>query len=310
MADTAIIEIRIYDGTRQLMTADQTVLIRVFNGKNQQVAVFDDAGNSVNFEVPYYDNLGDYYRVTASSSGYSDAGFVPVHISRDTPQVVDLMLLPKRYSFNFSEARWDLLEQANAALFALLTNGVTVEQAQSRYEQLMAQRPLALAALLNITTAMNAIRFSAKSPLGYCAQMIWDNSLAQDRFFAYADPELIQQVRIAAQQGLFVEEKNPGSMHPGATLSYKQVQFGEANVQLTFHQHDTKKIGEIQCVKLEPDIDYYQDPLAHAILEVIPNHFTQGLTNPVPVYALRWMAGRRFGLGDFDPLYSIEEEAA
>ena len=58
-------------------------------------------------------------------------------------------------------------------------------------------------------------------------------------------------------------------------------------------------------MKTEPDIDYYRDLGAHAILEVITNAVTQTLTDPRQVYVLRWMAGRRAGVADFDPLYTI-----
>jgi len=59
-------------------------------------------------------------------------------------------------------------------------------------------------------------------------------------------------------------------------------------------------------ILVEPDIDYYKDPLAHTILELIPNGFTGGLTDPRQVYVLRWIAGQTAGLPEFDPLYTIE----
>src|SRR5574337_1278721 len=39
------------------------------------------------------------------------------------------------------------------------------------------------------------------------------------------------------------------------TSSYKQIQFGEANVQLTFHEGETQSIDGVDCVGVEPDID-------------------------------------------------------
>ena len=69
----------------------------------------------------------------------------------------------------------------------------------------------------------------------------------------------------------------------------------------------------VKCVKIEPDIDYYEDVAAHALLEFIPNCINKevagpakGLTDPKVVYALRWMAARREGLPDFNPLYTVE----
>jgi hypothetical protein len=58
-------------------------------------------------------------------------------------------------------------------------------------------------------------------------------------------------------------------------------------------------------VKVEPDIDYYKDLGAHALLEVVPNKLSGGLTDPRQVYVLRWIAGRRAGVPEFDPLYTI-----
>jgi hypothetical protein len=67
-------------------------------------------------------------------------------------------------------------------------------------------------------------------------------------------------------------------------------------------------IGGTNCVMLEPDIDYFRDLGAHALLEVIPNALG-GITDPKIVYVLRWIAGRRAGVPEFDPLYTIEKSA-
>ena len=63
---------------------------------------------------------------------------------------------------------------------------------------------------------------------------------------------------------------------------------------------------EHHCVIVEPGIDYFKDPLTHIVLEVLPNSITGGLTDPKEVYVRRWMAGRRAGIPEFDPLYPIE----
>ena len=122
--------------------------------------------------------------------------------------------------------------------------------------------------------------------------------------------ELINQVKIGAAAGQFAVENAPGIFHPGATSSWKQVQFGEANVQLTFHENDKKVIGKTNCVMVEPDMDYFRDPAAHTILEVIPNALTHTLTEPVEVYVLRWIAGRTAGIPEFAPLYTVTNDAA
>ena len=110
---------------------------------------------------------------------------------------------------------------------------------------------------------------------------------------------------MAATAGTFAVERNPGLFHPGSTSSWKQIEFGEANVQLTFHENDRLTIDGVECVMVEPDIDYYKDLGAHAIFEVIPNGLTHSLTEPAEVYVLRWIAGQTAGVPSFEPLYTI-----
>jgi hypothetical protein len=112
-------------------------------------------------------------------------------------------------------------------------------------------------------------------------------------------------VRIAAAQGLFALEVGTGFFHKGATASWKQIQFGEANVQLTFHENDQASIDGVSCIVVEPDIDYYKDLGAHALLEMVSNAITGGLINPEMVYVLRWIAGRHAGVPEFNPPYTI-----
>lgn len=81
----------------------------------------------------------------------------------------------------------------------------------------------------------------------------------------------------------------------------------EANVQLTFHEKDTETICGVPCIKVEPDIDYYKDLGAHALLEMIPNAITHGLTDPKKAYVLRWIAGRHAGVPEVAPPYTIAE---
>ena len=76
-------------------------------------------------------------------------------------------------------------------------------------------------------------------------------------------------------------------------------------MQLTFHENDHFKVDDFDCIMVEPDIDYYKDLGAHGLLEVIPNAITNSLTEPTEVYVLRWIAGRRAGIPEFAPLYTI-----
>jgi hypothetical protein len=143
------------------------------------------------------------------------------------------------------------------------------------------------------------------TPLSHIKQILWDDTLAQDRFFAYTDVRLIDEVRAAAHRGLFAPEPGAAIFHPGATASWKQVLFGQGDVQLTFDENATKQIGDTDCILLEPDIGLYKDLAAQFLLEVIPNTVTHGLTNPEAVYILRWIAGQQHGVPEFAPPYTI-----
>ena len=175
--------------------------------------------------------------------------------------------------------------------------------AKKRYSDLLKQAPNTAVGLWNIITALGQIHLSAGTALSYMRELNWDASMQPDRFFGLADLDLLNQVKIATAQGMFAPEVGPGLFHPGATSSFKQLQFGEANIQLTFHEKADAPAG---LVSVEVDMDYFRDRAAHTIVEVVPNFFTQGLTDPKRIYVLRWIAGRQAGVPDFDPPYTIE----
>ena len=281
-------------------------LFTVTDGNQKQVFRDFRGSQLVLTGLPFFNNFGDQYTVLASAKGCAQAGFTPVKLAPNTVPQVDLMLLGKNATFNFSGAAWEDIQAKRPNLARVLSADLaSPDAAHDRYRDLLENKSAVLACLLNITTAMDQIHLPSGSPLDYFQRLIWDDSMAQDRFFGYATADLIDQVRTAAQQGEFAPEAGSALFHPGATASWKQVQFGEANVQLTFHEDDRQTINGVDCVKVEPDIDYYKDLGAHALLEVIPNAATGGLTDPRQVYVLRWIAGRRAGIPEFDPLYTI-----
>jgi len=301
LPDESSLTVNVYDGTRQLFPAGTNILYRVFDGNQKQLASPEKPVSSIDFQLPFYDNFGDNYRVIVFSKGYQQAGYTPVKLSPEEPVTLDLMVIPKNPGLNFLKAQWDAIKMQ----LPFLASDVDDATGRARYTETMENKPKALASLLNITTSMTQIPLpDGSTPLDYLKVVKWDDSFAQDRFFAYCDPKLIDQVRAAADKGLFAPEANPGLFHPGATASWKQVQFEEANLQLTFHEGDTKIINGVNCVMVEPDIDYYRDLLSHVLLEALPNFFTGGLTNPEVVYVMRWIVGRRAD-ADFNPPYTI-----
>jgi len=305
---TAKILINLYDGTRQLLPPATRALLTVTDG-NKQV-VFRDfvKASTITLDVPFYDNLRDQYTVLASTDGSITAGFFPVNVSPKIIRPVFLMLLPRKAELNF--ATWKDLQQHSPRLVELFSQGAgDSTKAQQRYEDLMEGQAPSLACLFNILTASRDLHLPQSTVLDYFRLLVWDNPkfpMKQDRFYVWAEPELLNQVRLSASQGAFAEEKNPNILHEGATCSYKQIQFGEANVQLTFHENDPSPAGT-RWVLIEPDIDYFQDLVAHTILEVIPGFF--GLTDPKSVYVLRWIAGHQANTPQFNPPYTIREAA-
>jgi hypothetical protein len=213
------------------------------------------------------------------------------------------MLIPKDPGFSFVTARWG----AAAAKYPFLANGADDATGEARYEMLLDQQEKSLACFLNLAAAMGQISLSQGTPLDYIKQVRWEAlyAPAQDRFFAWCDPKLIDQVKLAAAGNRKQFVPAPFELHAGATSSWKQTQFGEANVQLTFHENDHLVIDGLDCIMVEPDIDYFQDPAAHIVFEVVPNELTHSLTDPVEVYALRWMAGQQAGIPEFAPMYTI-----
>jgi hypothetical protein len=300
------LQVNLFNGTRRAIPRETKVLITITDGSGKQV-VREYYPSGTSFHLPFYDNFGDNFTVVAFAEGYSQAGFTPVKCSPQFPQVVDIMLLRKDASYRFVDSQWGALAASQPLLYSTLSHGAAnAAAAADRYNELMEKHSPTLACLLNIAAAMSTIALPVGNPLQYFKELIWDDSMAQDRFYGWADPALYDQVRRAAAQGIFAREAGFAAFHSGATDSYKQIQFGEANVQLTFHANDTKVIDGTSCIKMEPDIDYYKDLAAHTLLEVLSNGISGNLTNPREVYVLRWMAGRHAGVPEFSPPYVID----
>jgi hypothetical protein len=336
MPDTANIILHAYDGARQLFPNTVKWSARTLDGRSpsdgRDILEYPNLrGGSQVLTVPFFDNFGDLYTVVANIDGYDDSAWYPVHVSDRTPVTLDLMFLPKDGAAHFANSTWTVLSQQRPAVAAIVERGSeSAAGAADKYAAVVESRPEALACFLNIMTALADMRLpSGKSPLEYYWNVAWpagnptdgawvkslDQVFKQDRFFCYVDQAILPDVRAAVGHG-FSKEVDPQAWgHTGATESYKQTQFDVSNVQLTFHGRDMATFADssgapVTCVKIEPDIDYYKDVAAHGLLEVIPNWITKGLTDPKVAYALRWMAAKREGLPEFDPLYTVEAQAS
>jgi hypothetical protein len=143
------------------------------------------------------------------------------------------MMLPKKGAFHFAGARWADVMAKKPVLGQIFAASATGSPGDA-YAELMEENPDILACLLNITTAMQQVSLPQNSPLDYFKTLDLA-ALAPDRIFAYADAKLVDHVRQAAQQGEF--DTQPAidlTLHPGATSSFKQNQFGELTCRLHF----------------------------------------------------------------------------
>jgi hypothetical protein len=305
--------VSVFDGTRQPYSDNPQILYTARDGNQQiQHRQFHKQSSVFFSGLPLFNNAGDNYTFLVSADGYKDAGFFPVKLAAGVDMGVDLMLIPQSNAFNFANATWKALGKSRPELKALLADGAASgAEAATRYGNIMEdQGGELLACLLNITSAMQQIHLPQQTPFDYLKRVIWDRTgefaIAPDRFFAWGDVSLIKQLEQAVQQNPPEFAPAPFGLHPGATRSYKQIEFGEANVQLTFHEDNKQNIDGVDCVIVEPDIDYFKDSGAHLLLEVLVNAFGS-VTDTRAVYVLRWIAGRRAGIPEFDPLYTIEK---
>jgi hypothetical protein len=106
---------------------------------------------------------------------------------------------------------------------------------------------------------------------------------------------MADQVAPAAAHGEFAPEVGTALLHPGATGSWKQAQFGEAKCAADARENQRPDVNGIDCVVAERDIDYYKDLPAHAISEVVSNGCMY-----------RADRGRHGCMADLDPGYILK----
>ncbi len=321
MAGTCTIIVNLYDGSRQPIRPSQEPLLSLRDGAQRTRFSKFLKGNTIRIgEVPVHGNLDDRYTVLASARRHQDAGFFPVPVADGAEHTVNLMLVQRDAAPRFRRVRWDGLPAAAPELYRLLT-AEDAALARQEYEQLMEYSPSCLACLLNITTAIETLPLPAGERLlplfrRIDLRRIEDATLAtgvrQDRFFAYAGKALVDIIQSHTGNGEKLFDTADASLHPGADASWKEVRFGEANLQFTIHSGDTRTVDGMECVKVEVDMDYYRDLGAHFFLEVVPNSISGVFgaprrTDPAQVYALRWMAARNAKKPeDFNPPYTLE----
>src|SRR4051794_14662397 len=127
MSASANITLNIFNGARKPIDPDINLLITLRDGHQNQVHRKPHFGPSVNFDVEFFNNFGDNYAVIVSASKHLQAGIHPVKVAPAVPQVVDLMLLPKKNLFNFDEASFAKLKKNHKKLAEILARGFPAE---------------------------------------------------------------------------------------------------------------------------------------------------------------------------------------
>jgi hypothetical protein len=313
---TGTIRLNVVDGTRQSVGDDLEFLVRILDGSKRQVATKWVKGPTIPIMgLPYHDSPDDWYTIIVHADRYQDAGIYPVRLMAGRLIDAYVMLIPNDANFHFPPI--DTI-QADPKIYRLLASGSAGDVAV-RYHTAIENQPLQLGALLTIGTAIRDIPLDDQSsPLEYYWEVIWD-LLMQDRFWAWVDARLADRIKTLANLHSFAEEQDAANWHPGiagrvqpATRSWKQTRFDVSNVQLTFHETNTRTIQRpdgtsLDCVIVEPDIDYYKDLLSHGLLEALPNLLTGGKTDPRQDFLLRWMATKLEGVQpDFTPPCTVE----
>ncbi len=314
---TGRIELRVVNGRRETFDKQARLLVTARDGAQKTVArQFVDGSEAIALtDLEVHDNFADRYTVLVSTKDHADGGFTPITVKAGATERLDLMLVPRKMDFQF-----DRFANLGPNLVSLLDGDSG--GGKTLYDRLSTDAKPALACLLNITTALAQMTLATfedldTNPLTSFAKL--DRDPSQDRIFAWADARLLAQIEKTVEAkgagGASRVETAPAGLHKGASKSFKQTDFGEANVQLSFHETDPRpqSINGKECVLVDVDIDYFQDTTAHLLGEVFPNklkslmfgkHSSKSLTDPRTVYGLRWTAGMRLNR-QFTPPYVI-----
>ena len=230
------------------------------------------------------------------------------------------MLVPHHAGLDMDDAHWqNLAVQDPGLLSLLLCNPQGPQNCSNVYEQMLKQHPQNLAALINISVALQQIQIGGRSAFSYYQAIGLEKGLFRDRFFAYVDKSLLTQLKTdtvdkghnkAIGDTPFARLHLSWILHRHATTSFKELDLDRANVQITFNEKDTRTINGLDCVRVDTDIDYYRR-FAHSFAEVIPNLLTHRRTSPLKVFRLRWNATKKkqadgSKIPDFDPAIGLK----
>lgn len=317
MATTLVVTL--YGGSRQLLRPEAPTLVTLRNMAGKTLVSRFIEGNQIRITDVPTGGADDTYCIVVAAPRHKDAGFGPLPLRDDQAREIAMMLVPRSAEIEFPESLdWRTLADLCPALAAVL-RGADPRRNQDLFAARLSDAREPMASLFNIVEALRTLPLQGAPvlPLFHEIDLVPDDGvhrvgIARDRFFGFADVELLRRLPTSADF-----EKEDASLHRNADASFKEMRFGEANLQFTFDSTNKKTIAvdgrSVECVSVEMDMDYFKDKAAHLFLEVIPNEFGQRVfhdanarTDPRQVYCRRWMAQKNLSAaGDFAPLFSM-----
>lgn len=302
-AESGTLRLRLFAGSRATIDAKLEYTLDVTDGTQQKRHSKKHKGAAIDLSgLPVKNNFTDNYVVSVAAKSHRTVGEIDVRMKAGSPTDLSLMLVNKDADFNFRDALWDRIRQR--PLYDRLLADTTEEAYTAELETPARQAPMAC--LFNLLTAMEQIQLIHGTAADLIREIDWrPDQIRQDRVFVWAEPELEIQVRRSSDEGgVFAPDAGGGVLHPGSTSSYRQQELDGTNLQVSFHANDAHPAGK-NLIRTELDIDYFRDPLAHLLLEVFVNQITQSRTDPRNVYVMRWSAGLKEGLPNFNPPYCL-----
>lgn len=252
-----------------------------------------DASKLINISELFTGSQG-IYQVTIDPPSYHPVShFVNINTGSPTERTIPFPVdIAKIVSVTFPT-----FPNLTKELRGLLTNSPAVLSFENKTGQVLydALDDIRRAGVLNIARKTLATRFSTdKSVLTLIKEI---RELRGDRFFAFVEKELREEVKHSVNTGLF--HSVDGQLHhlPGQFIGFEQAgsfktddHFG--NLQLTFFMKGDECVADI-------DIDD-AGGLEH-IFQVLRNHFTGSPTHPYNIHEILMMhqhldAGYRFNL--------------
>ena len=298
---SAQITIMICDGDGHPM-ANQHVEVTIENNKTGEHTRSLYQGQPLQIGLPDQGEHKHSYTISAHAPGYQATSNKHVHIQPGTSPTVYLMLVPHHAGLDMDQAHWENLAAEDPQLLSmLLCNGQGPQDCSGAYEKLLKLHPQNLAALINISVALQQIQIGGRSAFSYYQAIGLDQGLLRDRFFAYVDKSLLLQLKANTADK---HRHTPPGDTPFTSLHLSWI------LQLTFNEKNTLLFNGIECVRVDTDIDYYRR-FNHGLREVIPNLLLHRRSSPLRVFQLRWRATKKQQLSgspmpDFAPMIGLK----